>query len=555
MEQRRGHRGAACAVLERARAPWPIALEVRADAGEQRGERLAGAVGRQQRRRAGAVGGDPAPARRGRAQRRAPRPRPRRRLRRRRSAASAQCSATSAWPCASCVPAAASAEQRMGGDLGGVREAAEARARPRRAHPRSTASARRSTRARRRESGSAGGERVAERPLAVARARVPGARAPVQRGLERGIRAVQLGAQHLAEQAMMAEALGGAVERHEREAGAREPRQHGGRARPLRARSSHSGAVSTSSTEVRADEPPLLVGQLGEHLVADVLGDTTRSAPPKRASPTRGAPCSAERQRGQRKPGRPALGAAHERVEVSAGRSCTPPPRSIAAASARVIASSPARNSTSRPCMRRRVTGSGGSAREASATVTPGGGCVASEAITSRAGGGAQDVARRRAPARRGRLRHLPWRRPARARSSAAACPGRRAGDGASPSANGRGSCAHQSHNSVVLPYPAGATTTTNGGASGGQQRRQQARTADTRRAAADAGRRTRLRARDDRQQGRAPSSDRPASTAPPGRGKGAHPATAGGACTRRSRVRTPHPKRMIRLDVASAHR
>ena len=105
------------------------------------------------------------------------------------------------------------------------------------------------------------GERMLKSALAVIRGRVPGARALVQRGLELAVRAVQLGAQHVAEQAMVAVALAGAVERHEREVGTLQPLEHLRRAGPFQQRIADRRGHDVQD-RASQDEPPLVLGQV-----------------------------------------------------------------------------------------------------------------------------------------------------------------------------------------------------------------------------------------------------------------------------------------------------
>jgi hypothetical protein len=269
MNQRCRYRGSARPVLEPRARSIPIASKVGDDAGEQGGERLAGAVGRQQFCRAVAVGGDPVQAvatqrggeHGGRAR-----------------------DIGSAAPLGGVHPmlgdidsamrelrAGGGERQRRVGGEDGAREAAEAvldRV--------GAASLDRLEHAGPHELGGtlgvAGGQRVAQCSLAIARGGMPGACALVQLRLEHGVGAVQLRLEHLAEQAMVAEPVGGAVERHQREPRPPESRQHRGRSRPLEQRVAQRGGQHVEHG-CPGHERPLLVGHAREHLVADVLGD------------------------------------------------------------------------------------------------------------------------------------------------------------------------------------------------------------------------------------------------------------------------------------------
>ena len=265
----------------------------------------------------------------------------------------------------------------------------------------------------------------------------------------------------------MAVALARAVERDEREVRARAA------ARAVAAEPEHSRIASHSGrgqhvedracaarTAARPSDSPASTSSRR-------YSATSRSAPPKRASAGARDVVAAERQRGERERGGPALGAVQQRRRPRRGRAGARRRAAAAAASARVIARSRcaqlghqalgaqardrqrqlgARGERDRELLRRRA----GDRRRASRAPRPTAArWTSSRTSTTRPSRASAEAA---STARRDRLQEQrpgsSWRR-----SSVT-------------QANGRGSRAAHSHSSVVLPNPAGATSTANGGAS-----------------------------------------------------------------------------------------
>ena len=466
MHVRRGHRGAARALLEVPARRSRLAAEVLGDAARPGRTGPGRVLGRQQRRAAQRVvahAGEPvAPERRAqrgdaRRRRRGPRCAPRRP-----PPASARRGRPGPWT--SCVPAAAQGEPRVSGDLG-VREAAQPVLHRGASTPCSS------------ELGQAApdevagaldlvrGERVLEAALAVADTRVPGAGAPVQRGLELRLGAAQLGAQHLAEQAVMAVALGRAVERDEREAGAHAAARAAGRRRGARgprrrrARSARRGSsvrsTNRSSSGARGRRGPRRAGTRRR------AGRCRRSAPT--AWPTGGL--VGERERGQRQPaGQPSV--ARSSASTSSRASCRPA-RAQQRGGLRAR-HRPARRDGARspgPGRAGARPAAAGSVRDASATVISSGRWVAIAAIVSRAAAErstwTSSSTSTMRPSGGTAERGVDGQRDRRSSDR-----GRRGARPASSQANGRGSRSAHSSSSVVLPNPAGATRTANGGPS-----------------------------------------------------------------------------------------
>ena len=115
-------------------------------------------------------------------------------------------------------------------------------------------------------------DRVLERGRDLALALVPFAGATVQLGGARRLAAALLGAQHLAQQRVVAVLRVGRVERHERDARPREVAQHG--ARPVRAQDRVAHRTGQRAEDRRAhQERDARRRQPRQHLVAQVVGE------------------------------------------------------------------------------------------------------------------------------------------------------------------------------------------------------------------------------------------------------------------------------------------
>ena len=160
----------------------------------------------------------------------------------------------------------------------------------------------------------AGRDGVVDRAVGLAARGVPRARPAVEVALDLGLAPAQLGAEHVREQAVVAVAVVGAVERDEHEVRAGEVAQR--RARP---RTAEHG-VAQRAGELRehrgaGEEAQALARQAGEELVAQVVGDE----PVVAGEPGDGAVAVgllAERERGEVEAGGPPLGAVHEELDV-----------------------------------------------------------------------------------------------------------------------------------------------------------------------------------------------------------------------------------------------
>ncbi len=362
--------------------------------------------------------------------------------------------------------------------------------------------------------------------LAAAGPRVPGARPAVQAGLDAGLGPVQLGPQHVGEQAVIAEALGGAIERHEREVGAQQVREHVRAAGSLQQRVAQRRGQHVEDRRP-PDEQPLVRGEAREHLVAQVLGDEPVAAPEARERRPRHG-LVAEREGGEREPGRPALGAAQQRVELVAVELQAGDPQQGARLGPRHgqlgrpelgdQTLGPQAGDRQRQLVARREHDRepvGRLADEPGDRLARGGRASAwtsSRTSTTRPSAALAVASSTARAIDRSRNRGSSWRR-----SSVT-------------HANGRGSRAHHSHSSVVFPYPAGATRTANGGASAAPRRREQARAAHAR-AQRRCGRRVNRIGAGAEARGVWPSSW-PSGSCAAGRRQGRAQVDQGGACT-----------------------
>ena len=304
----------------RRRASVAVAAQMLGDAREQAAERLARAVRGEQRGRVrgvgahareavaaqrGAQGGDAA------ADLVAPR-RPRRD-----AAARSQCSARSPWPYASCMPAAASARRGWAATCASVKRVSQCSTVRARALL-ERASADRPRRGRRRVRPRPRRGRAAARRSRSPAPRVPGARAAVQRGLELRLGPVQLGAQHVAEQAVMAVALArcGRAPRAGSSSAAGDASVRGASRtargpRRRAARSARRGSRSAGRTAASSADRPASTSSRR-------YSATSRSPPPKRASAAPGTAWSpSERAASASAAGQPSV-RVQEHVEVVA---------------------------------------------------------------------------------------------------------------------------------------------------------------------------------------------------------------------------------------------
>ena len=160
----------------------------------------------------------------------------------------------------------------------------------------------------------AGRDGVVDRAVDLAARGVPGARPAVEVALDLGLAPAQLGAQHVREQAVVAVAVVGAVERDEHEVRAGEVAQR--RARP---RTAEHG-VAQRAGELRehrgaGEEAQALARQAGEELVAQVVGHE----PVVAGEPGDGAVAVGllvKRERGEVEAGGPPLGALHDELDL-----------------------------------------------------------------------------------------------------------------------------------------------------------------------------------------------------------------------------------------------
>ena len=164
----------------------------------------------------------------------------------------------------------------------------------------------------------AGGRGVAYRRIDVTVVGVPLARAPVELCLERGLAPTQLRPQHLGQEPVVAIPLVGAVQGDDQGVGPREVSQPLGRARVQQ-----DGIAQWPREPVEhrraLQEDDLLGRQLGQQGVGHVVrhGAIVPAEPRDRGG---GVRLIAQRHGGEIEPGRPAFGAAYERVDVRSGQ-------------------------------------------------------------------------------------------------------------------------------------------------------------------------------------------------------------------------------------------
>ena len=183
----------------------------------------------------------------------------------------------------------------------------------------------------------------------------PVTRAPVELGFAAGLTATQFRAKHVGEQLVVAIPAVASVERDEHDVGAREAGEHVAGAVATRARRRTAAPTGGVSTEVLVRNSSSFRGQLGEELLANVLGDEAVVA--GELVQVRGM--HVLRPQGQRReiePGGPALGTLDE-PEHLLRDSSTPAMLKNEDASDLVIAKCSARSSTDLPWARRRPTG------------------------------------------------------------------------------------------------------------------------------------------------------------------------------------------------------
>jgi hypothetical protein len=166
-------------------------------------------------------------------------------------------------------------------------------------------------------------DRVHDRAVDVAGAGVPGARPPVQLGLELRLDAAELGLQHARQHRVVAVRRVRVVERDQQDVGPRHVAQHLARSAAF-----EDGIAERAGQAVEHRRAPqegaLVVLQRAEQLVPDVVRHQAIVAREARDRPVH-VPLAAERQRRQIEPCRPALGALeqHEHVlgrELEAGK-------------------------------------------------------------------------------------------------------------------------------------------------------------------------------------------------------------------------------------------
>ena len=157
-------------------------------------------------------------------------------------------------------------------------------------------------------------DRVANRFVSVAASPVPRGRAPVQLGLQRGLRAPQLRAQQLAEQTVVAIGLAASVQAHQHRVRAREIRQR--RPGDLTVQHGVAGRLRQGVQHRGAHEERGLGGaQRREQLVAQIVRDEP-VVPGEALHGGVNIGLGPYRQGGEVEAGGPALGDADERVEV-----------------------------------------------------------------------------------------------------------------------------------------------------------------------------------------------------------------------------------------------
>ena len=162
------------------------------------------------------------------------------------------------------------------------------------------------------------GRGVADRGVHIAVVGVPLARAPVELRLEPGLAPAQLRAQHLRKETVVAVPLVGAVQADDQGVGPREVAQPLGRAR-LQQHGIAQRPRKAVDHRRALQEGDLLGRELGQQGVGHVVryGAIVPAEPRDRGG---GVRLIAQRHGGEIEPGRPALGAAYERVDVRSGQ-------------------------------------------------------------------------------------------------------------------------------------------------------------------------------------------------------------------------------------------